>query len=77
MNTQQLIDLSALDRKGLIASDPIKSQVWVQILGFYTRKEAEDHAVSIGWPKTSVQRRFGRFEYKWVICDLFDRCLGC
>lgn len=54
--------------EGLTPQKPIKSQMWITLVGFFTKKEAQQAAKAVGWLAVDVTRLHGRFESKWCIC---------
>ena len=52
---------------GITRRDPVPSALWSKLRIFHYKKDAVSWAVSNGFLKSSVERRYGRFEYGYVI----------
>jgi len=46
---------------------PIQSSLWIQIKTFAFKKDAIAFCDANGLSRSMVQKRFGRFEYAWVL----------
>jgi len=64
------------NRRGYTKDSPIRSQIWVYLLSFRTRKQAETAARKLGWPLNAAVKLYGRFEYAWILQDAHLNCVS-
>ena len=55
---------------GITRRKPLPSRLWVQLQTFHYKKDAIAWATEHGFAKSSVTRRYGRFEYAYVIVSV-------
>lgn len=76
MNNQSINAVEIPYAAGVSNRTPIESKLWVQVKTFFHKRDAVAYARENGFRVCDVEKRFGRFEYAWVINLGGSRLLG-